>query len=253
MESKQGLNSHRKGCLTGPSNGADEPLEAGPLFCHFRSSASVSFLLSWWTSLLHVVGKHGDHRCWLFQIMVVPTRERPPLGFWLTQLGSSSSPTNWLWLEAKEELGSSCWNVMYRAGKGTMTRRESSGGNRIIDPLYNGLICHAQCWSSYPDIAAKIVSWTLVRLRLWHVDPRCSLCSNSHSLSSFRHVSSMKLSQSLHSRVVSFLLCTSFNLYLCVYTFNILMCLCICECCKYLRVEVMGTLQLACTQHLVNT
>lgn len=155
MESKQGLNNHRKGCLTGPSNGPDEPLEAGPLFCSFGSSASVSFPLSWWTSLLHVVGKHGDHRCWLFQITVVPTREGPPLGFWMTQLGSSSYPTNWLWLEAKEALGSSRWNVMDRAGKGTMTGRESSGGNRIIDPLYNGLICHAQSWSSYPDLQQK--------------------------------------------------------------------------------------------------
>lgn len=188
MESKQGLNNHRKGCLTGPSNGPDEPLEAGPLFCSFGSSASVSFPLSWWTSLLHVVGKHGDHRCWLFQITVVPTREGPPLGFWMTQLGSSSYPTNWLWLEAKEALGSSCWNVMDRAGKGTMTGRESSGGDRIIDPLYNGLICHAQSWSSYPDIAAERVSWTLVRLRLWRVGPKCSLCSNSHSLS---HLSGM--------------------------------------------------------------
>lgn len=57
------------------------------------------------------------------------------------------------------------------------------------DPLYNGLICHAQPWSSYPDIAAKRVSWTLVRLRLWHVGPKCSLCSNSHSLSHLSGVS----------------------------------------------------------------
>ena len=57
---------------------------------------------------------------------------------------------------------------MDSVGKGAMTRRESSGEDEIIDPLYNGLICHAQCWSSYPGFAAKIVSWTAVRLRLQH-------------------------------------------------------------------------------------
>ena len=79
---------------------------------------------------------------------------------------------------------------MDSVGKGTMNRRESSGEDEIIDPLYNGRICHAQCWSSYPDFAAKIVSWIAVTLELVErrsPHPACSTvpglpsCSTKHS------------------------------------------------------------------------
>ena len=190
MESKQALNNHRKGYeQLGLMNYCKQD------HC---SSESVRFPLVM-DECTPFVRKCGSHRGWLFQIMVVPARERPFLASNWPLLGSSSHPINWLSLEAKEH-SRSFWNVMDSVGKGTMTRRESSGEEEVMDPLYNGLICHAQCWFSHPDFATKIVSWAVVRLRLWHSWSQVlSVLYLACTLSSLRHVSSVKLSQALHS------------------------------------------------------
>ena len=127
-----------------------------------------------------------------------------------------------------------------------MNRRESSGEDEIIDPLYNGRICHAQCWSSYPDFAAKIVSWIAVRLRLRHSWSRVlSALPGTHSLIFQACLLCEAVPSSpLWKELLAFFF-VSWRLIL-------LMCLCSCESYEYLRVEIMGTQQWACVQHLVN-
>lgn len=79
------------------------PDEAGRLFSCFCSSPHVGLILSRWMSLFHVVGSMAAIGV-DFQITVEPTRERPPLGLSLTQLGSSAHLTNQLWLLRSKNL-----------------------------------------------------------------------------------------------------------------------------------------------------